>query len=88
MASSGPATHFEFITHKTMKKYRNASDIRVGVIGYGGAFNMGRGHLKEMEQAGMTPASMCHCVPTGSCIKSKIFTASKHACAKAKLRLH
>ena len=42
-----------------MKKYKNASDIRVGVIGYGGAFNMGRGHLKEMEQAGMTPLAVC-----------------------------
>jgi predicted dehydrogenase len=43
----------------TMKKSKNASDIRVGVIGYGGAFNMGRGHLKEMEQAGMTPVAVC-----------------------------
>jgi predicted dehydrogenase len=42
-----------------MKKYKNASDIRVGVIGYGGAFNMGRGHLQEMEQAGMTPVAVC-----------------------------
>lgn len=42
-----------------MKKYKNASDIRVGVIGYGGAFNMGRGHLKEMEKAGMTPVAVC-----------------------------
>jgi len=42
-----------------MKKYKSASDIRVGIIGYGGAFNMGRGHLKEMEQAGMTPVAVC-----------------------------
>ena len=42
-----------------MKKYKNASDIRVGVIGYGGAFNMGLGHLKEMEKAGMTPVAVC-----------------------------
>jgi predicted dehydrogenase len=42
-----------------MKKYKKPSDIRVGVIGYGGAFNMGRGHLKEMEQAGMTPVAVC-----------------------------
>ena len=42
-----------------MKKHKNSSDIRVGVIGYGGAFNMGRGHLKEMEQAGMTPVAVC-----------------------------
>lgn len=42
-----------------MKKYKKPSDIRVGVIGYGGAFNMGRGHLKEMGQAGMTPVAVC-----------------------------
>lgn len=42
-----------------MKKYKNASDIRVGVIGYGGAFNMGCGHLKEMQKAGMTPVAVC-----------------------------
>lgn len=42
-----------------MKKYKIASDIRVGVIGYGGAFNMGCGHLKEMEAAGMTPVAVC-----------------------------
>ena len=30
-------------------------DIKVGVIGYGPSFNMGRAHLKEMAQAGMTP---------------------------------
>ncbi len=42
-----------------MKKYKKASDIRVGVIGYGGAFNMGRSHLKEMEKAGMTPVAVC-----------------------------
>lgn len=42
-----------------MKKYKNASEIRVGVIGYGGAYNMGRSHLKEMELAGMTPVAVC-----------------------------
>ena len=46
-----------------MKKYKNASDIRVGVIGYGGAFNMGLGHLKEMEKAGMTPVAVCEVDP-------------------------
>jgi predicted dehydrogenase len=30
--------------------------IRVGVIGYGGAFDMGRNHLEEMRKAGMAPA--------------------------------
>ena len=34
-------------------------DIRVGVVGYGGAFNMGRQHLREMSRAGMTPFAVC-----------------------------
>ena len=32
--------------------------IKVGVIGYGGAFNMGRHHLEEAKQAGMTPVAV------------------------------
>jgi len=36
-----------------------ASDIKVGVIGYGGAFNMGSAHLNEMKSAGMTPVAAC-----------------------------
>ncbi|MDB6094043.1 MAG: dehydrogenase [Verrucomicrobia bacterium] len=31
------------------------SEIKVGVVGYGGAFNMGRMHLQDMQKAGMTP---------------------------------
>lgn len=42
-----------------MNKFKKASDIRVGVIGYGGAFNMGKNHLNEMKAAGMTPAAVC-----------------------------
>ncbi len=41
-----------------MSKFKKAKDIKVGVIGYGGAFNMGRGHLNEMAKAGMTPAAV------------------------------
>jgi scyllo-inositol 2-dehydrogenase (NADP+) len=40
------------------KKYGKTADVRVGVIGYGGAFNMGRGHLQEMRAAGMTPVAV------------------------------
>ncbi|MFZ4682106.1 MAG: Gfo/Idh/MocA family protein [Terrimicrobiaceae bacterium] len=32
--------------------------IKVGVIGYGGAFNMGRHHLTEMKAAGMEPVAV------------------------------
>lgn len=35
-------------------KFKKASEIKVGVVGYGGAFNMGRAHLNEMKRAGMT----------------------------------
>jgi scyllo-inositol 2-dehydrogenase (NADP+) len=41
-----------------MKTYSKAKDIKVGVIGYGGAFNMGRKHLNEMKAAGMTPVAV------------------------------
>jgi len=44
-------------------KFKKTSDIRVGVIGYGGAFNMGREHLKEMRAAGMTPAAVAELDP-------------------------
>jgi predicted dehydrogenase len=41
-----------------MARFKSAADIKVGVIGYGGAFNMGRHHLNEMKQAGMTPTAV------------------------------
>ncbi len=41
-----------------MKKHKSSSDIKVGVVGYGGAFNMGRAHLDEMTKAGMTPVAV------------------------------
>ena len=46
-----------------MKKFAKAGDIKVGVIGYGGAFNMGRAHLQEMAKAGMTPAAVAELDP-------------------------
>jgi predicted dehydrogenase len=41
-----------------MRRFEKAKDIKVGVIGYGGAFNMGKGHLNEMKHAGMTPVAV------------------------------
>lgn len=41
-----------------MKNYPSPSSIKVGVVGYGGAFNMGRQHLNEMRAAGMTPTAV------------------------------
>jgi predicted dehydrogenase len=46
-----------------MGKFKTASDIKVGVIGYGGAFNMGRAHLNQMKDAGMTPVAVCEIDP-------------------------
>jgi predicted dehydrogenase len=41
-----------------MKTYRKPSQIKVGVVGYGGAFHMGRQHLMQMRAAGMTPLAV------------------------------
>lgn len=46
-----------------MKRYKTAAAITCGVIGYGGAFNMGRAHLNEMKKAGMTPTAVCEIDP-------------------------
>ncbi len=46
-----------------MAMFKEAEQIKVGVIGYGGSFNMGRGHLQEMQKAGMTPAAVCEIDP-------------------------
>jgi predicted dehydrogenase len=43
--------------------FKKPSDIKVGVIGYGGAFNMGKKHLEEMHKAGMTPVAVCEVDP-------------------------
>lgn len=46
-----------------MKLFKRSSDIKVGVIGYGGAFNMGRQHLQQMQAAGMTPVAVTEMDP-------------------------
>jgi predicted dehydrogenase len=46
-----------------MKKYRQAADILVGVVGYGGAFNMGKWHLNEMKRAQMSPRAVVEIDP-------------------------
>lgn len=46
-----------------MKKFKSPGDIKVGVIGYGGAFNMGKAHLTQMKKAGMTPFAVCEVDP-------------------------
>jgi len=44
-------------------RFNKPAEIRVGVIGYGGAFNMGKAHLNDMRAAGMTPAAVVEIDP-------------------------
>jgi predicted dehydrogenase len=46
-----------------VKTYSSPADIKVAVVGYGGAFNMGRQHLNEMKAAGMTPSAVVELDP-------------------------
>ena len=56
-----------------MNKYKRASDIRVGVVGYGGAFNMGKVHLEEMQRAGMTPTAVAEIDPARLAVATQDF---------------
>ena len=56
-----------------MPKFKKPSDIKVGVIGYGGAFNMGRQHLNEMKRAGMTPTTVAEIDPSRLKVAQKDF---------------
>jgi predicted dehydrogenase len=46
-----------------VRRFKRPEDIKVGAIGYGGAFNMGRAHLNEMKRAGMTPVAVAEIDP-------------------------
>ncbi len=46
-----------------MARYNSPAEIKAGVIGYGGAFNMGKSHLSQMQKAGMTPTAVCEIDP-------------------------
>ncbi|KKR03287.1 MAG: Dehydrogenase-like protein [Candidatus Uhrbacteria bacterium GW2011_GWF2_39_13] len=41
-----------------MRSFKRASDIKTGVIGYGGVFNMGKKHLEQMKKVGMNPTAV------------------------------
>lgn len=45
------------------KTYSTPAELTVGVVGYGGAFNIGRQHLNEMKAAGMTPLAVVELDP-------------------------
>ena len=46
-----------------MGKFKRAKEIKVGVIGYSGAFGMGQRHLTDMQSAGMTPVCVAELDP-------------------------
>ena len=46
-----------------MGRFKKPGNIKVGVVGYGGAFNMGRSHLNEMKKAGMMPMAVAEIDP-------------------------
>lgn len=56
-----------------MKSYKHPSEIKVGVIGYGGAFNMGRQHLQQMQAAGMTPVAVAEVDATRLAVATQDF---------------
>ena len=41
-----------------MKNYKKAKDIKAGVIGYGGTWNMGKSHMEHMQANGMVPTAI------------------------------
>ena len=47
--------------------------LKVGVIGYGGTFNMGLQHLKEMQDAGFIAAAACDVDPARADVAAKDF---------------
>jgi len=56
-----------------MKTYKKPSEIKVGVVGYGGAFNMGRAHLQQMQAAGMTPVAVAEVDATRLAVATQDF---------------
>ncbi len=55
------------------KKFRSPSDIRAAVVGYGGAFDMGKAHLRDMRESGMTPAAVVEIDPARLATAKKDF---------------
>lgn len=56
MRSIAPGSRY---TAKPTMSKQHSSPIKCGVIGYGGSFNMGKGHLDQMRMAGMVPTAVC-----------------------------
>jgi scyllo-inositol 2-dehydrogenase (NADP+) len=56
-----------------MPSFSKPQDITVAVIGYGGAFNMGKHHLDLMKAAGMTPLAVVELDPARLEVAKKDF---------------
>ena len=56
-----------------MARFKSPGEIKCGVIGYGGAFNMGKGHLLEMQKAGMAPTAVAEIDPERLKVAAKEF---------------
>lgn len=56
-----------------MKRFKKPSDIKVGVLGYGGAYNMGKIHMDQMKRAGMSPFAVCEIDPDRLQVAEKDF---------------
>lgn len=56
-----------------MKTFPAAQQIKVGVVGYGGAFNMGKAHLTEMQKAGMSPCAVAEIDPARLAVAQQDF---------------
>jgi len=46
-----------------MTRFKQAKDIRTGVIGYSASYHMGRQHLTDMKRAGMRPVAVAELDP-------------------------
>ncbi len=56
-----------------MLKFKSAKEIKVAVVGYGGAFNMGKAHFDQCVAAGMTPAAVVEIDATRRQVAEKEF---------------
>ena len=54
-----------------MGYFEYASDARVGIVGYGGRWLMGRTHLKHMASVGFTPRAIAEIVEENRTVAAK-----------------
>ena len=52
-------------------------EIKVAVIGYGGCWNMGKTHLTDMKDAGMTPVAVCEMIEERRALAARDFPGIK-----------